>query len=527
MNGSLHVDQKAPRRVRLRLRRTGLAALVAGLLAGGLAIIDPAAALPGTGTAEESFWAASGSLSPRLSNARRPVELGMRFTTSRAGSVSALRFYKHPRSSDGHTASLWDDRGNRLAKASFTVESSQGWQEARLPKTVALSPGRTYTVSYFSADGRYAVVPGYFTRNSPRTESLRAQSRNGVYVYDSSAFPTRASAGRHNYLVDVTFQPATTSPSPTPTTSPTPTPTRTPTPTPTATPTVTPTPSVTPTVTPTPSVTPTITPTPSPTGRADCDLPRHPNLSCTGVPPGTKLTTVKGNVTAAKQGQVIDGQHITGDLIITANDVVIRNSQIDGLITNWETGGSFTITDSTVGPPSGCVINQAVGEKNFKAERISVRGFDDGFRMSGRNIVVRDSYVKLCGPPTSHSDGIQAYCPGKIVCSGLVFDHNTIDQRQAPEHSDPINLVDKNLSAVTVSDNLVAGGNYSLLLKWHAGPKWKVSGNKIVHEAWDFGAVSSEDTCENIDWGPGNAVVTIDHDYRITKTVRTLTHCVE
>ncbi|WP_345155412.1 hypothetical protein [Nonomuraea rubra] len=27
--------------------------------------------------------------------------------------------------------------------------------------------------------------------------------------------------------------------------------------------------------------------------------------------------------------------------------------------------------------------------------------------------------------------------------------------------------------------------------------------------------------------GPGNAIVTIDHDYRITKTVRTLTHCIE
>ncbi|WP_219514971.1 DUF4082 domain-containing protein [Nonomuraea ceibae] len=539
MNGSPH-----------RTLTAAAAALVALAALAGPAPALPAerqaAVFPVTPRAaaqEESFWSPTSVVPAKLGRDRRPVELGMRFTVSRTGSVVAVRFYKHRRAAAGHSASLWDGTGNRLARVAFGTETASGWQEARLPEPVTLRAGRSYVVSYHAPDGRYAVARHYFRRYLPGTDSLSASRWNGAFAYGASAFPRRTSAG-HNYLVDVVFRPGTGTPSPSP--SPTRTRTQTPTPTPTVTTTVTPTATVSPTRTPTSTPEPTkpeptkpqptspqptspqpTGPEPSTPGRPGCELPAHPTPACTGVPDSLRLSTIKGDFTAAKPGQVLDGVHITGDLTVEASGVVIRNSRIDGMITNWKTGGSFTITDSTVGPEKGCRIYPAVGEKNFTATRIEVRGFDDGFRMSGRNVTIRDSYVNLCGPPTSHSDGIQAYCPGGIVCSGLVFDHNTIDQREAPQHSDPVNLVDKNLSAVTVTDNLLAGGNYTLFLQWRSGPKWKVSGNKLVHDAWDFGPVSSADTCENIDWGPGNAVVTIDKHYRITRTVRHLHDCVE
>ncbi|WP_336216725.1 DUF4082 domain-containing protein [Nonomuraea sp. LPB2021202275-12-8] len=548
MNGLHHAGryaaksepEDAAKSRRLPLRRSVLTAIAAVMLASAAVIAAPASAFPGqpgatVKAADESVWSPTSVLPARLARAGRPVELGMRFTATRPGTVTAIRFHRHRRAAGTHTASLWDGNGNRLAHVPFAAETASGWQEVRLPRPVAVSANRPYIVSYHVPDGVFGLVRHYFQRYSPGTDSLRVSRRNGVYTYDASAFPRRTSAG-HNYLVDVVFRPGTSTPTPSTASSPTPSviPTRsvTPTMTPTMTPTTTVTPSPSRSVTPTPTVSPsdppaTTTPTPSTPGRPGCDLPSYPTPDCTGAPAGARLSATKGNVTVTKPGQVIDGLHITGDLIVAADDVVIRNSRIDGLITNWETGGSFTITDSTVGPPTGCRIYPAIGEKNFTAERVHIRGFDDGFRMSGRNVTVRDSYVHLCGPPTSHSDGIQAYCPGSIVCSGLVFDHNTVDQRQAPEHSDPINLVDKNLSDVTVTDNLLAGGNYTLFLEWRSGPKWKISGNKIVHGAWDFGPVSSADTCENIDWGPGNAIVTIDRNYQITKTVEQLTRCIE
>ncbi|WP_049563384.1 DUF4082 domain-containing protein [Nonomuraea sp. SBT364] len=547
MNGSPHPRENH----RKSLGRTLTAAAAA--LAALAALAGPAPASPVQQRAaaqEESFWSPTSVVPVRLARDRRPVELGMRFTPSRTGSVVAVRFYKHRRAAAGHTAGLWDAAGNRLARVPFGAETASGWQEVRLPHPVTLRAGRSYVVSYHAPDGRYAVARHYFRRYLPGTESLGVTAWNGAYAYGASAFPRRTSAG-HNYLVDVVFRPGAPAPGPSPTRTVTPTqsptksptssPTRSPTATPTGTSTVTASPTRTPTDRPTGTPEPTkpeptnpgptepgpTEPGPSTPGRPGCELPAHPTPACTGVPDSLRLSTIKGDFTAAKPGQVLDGVHITGDLTVEASGVVIRNSRIDGLITNWKTGGSFTITDSTVGPEKGCRIYPAVGEKNFTATRIEVRGFDDGFRMSGKNVTIRDSYVNLCGPPTSHSDGIQAYCPGGIVCSGLVFDHNTIDQRNAPEHSDPVNLVDKNLSAVTVTDNMLAGGNYTLFLQWRSGPKWKVSGNKLVHDAWDFGPVSSADTCENIDWGPGNAVVTIDKSYRITRTVQHLHDCVE
>jgi len=270
-----------------------------------------------------------------------------------------------------------------------------------------------------------------------------------------------------------------------------------------------------------PAATPTARPVRPRPARRKC--PGHPTPACTGVPPGTRLTRLALNLDGeayevTEPGTVLDGAHIPGDLLIRADDVVIRNSRIDGGVSNEFRlrRYSFTITDSTVGPAKGCLTAPGIGEARFTALRVHVRGHGDGFHASGDDIVIRDSYVKLCSNPGDHSDGIQTYQTGK----GLIFDHNTVDQRFAKDITAPIFITDEGAEDVIVTRNLVMGGTYSIQVKNVSG-RAVVRDNRLVAGSWVYGPVEAD--CATIEWS-GNTLVTIDENYRITRTVGPL-HC--
>ena len=212
-------------------------------------------------------------------------------------------------------------------------------------------------------------------------------------------------------------------------------------------------------------------------------------------------------------GTVLDGVHIPGHLLVHADDVTITNSVIDGYITNADGPRSFrfTIADTTVGTDRTCGELPAIGHDKYTATRVLVRGHSDGFRVSGDDVKISDSFVKLCSRPGDHSDGIQAYNGG----TGLLFHHNTVDQREAKDITAPIFLVDGKSRDVVVTDNLVMGGTFSIQVRG-AGGRQVVRGNKLVDKSWVYGPVDSQ--CGRTDWA-GNELVTIDADYRITSIV--------
>ncbi|WP_436641635.1 DUF4082 domain-containing protein [Microbaculum sp. FT89] len=137
-----------------------------------------------------------------------PVELGVKFTTSSAGAVTAIRYYKGAQDTGTHIGSLWTSTGTRLAQVTFTGESSSGWQQATLASPVPLTAGTTYVVSYHS-NGGYAATLSYFTTartSGPLTApSSGSSGGNGVYLYGSGAFPTQ-NYNAANYWVDVVFE---------------------------------------------------------------------------------------------------------------------------------------------------------------------------------------------------------------------------------------------------------------------------------------------------------------------------------
>jgi hypothetical protein len=274
-----------------------------------------------------------------------------------------------------------------------------------------------------------------------------------------------------------------------------------------------------PSATPRPSATSTVPPTTQPTtqpptqpGARSCPpVPAYPTPGCTGVPAGAALRTVSGDYTAQRAGEVVDGVRITGVLRIAAHDVTVRNTEVHGGVTNYRNGATyrFTITDTTVGAPSGCNGGQAVGVDKYTATRLHIRNFGDGFRDSGDNILIQDSFVKLCSNPGDHSDGVQGYFGG----SNVIVRHNTIDQRSAQSVTSPIFMADGSKGG-TFEDNLLAGGGYTVRL--HDGT-FRFTGNRIVDGSWQYGPVYS--ACASVNPWSDNTLVRIDDAYRITGTI--------
>jgi VCBS repeat-containing protein len=140
-------------------------------------------------------------------NDTNPVELGVRFTTSAAGTVTAIKFYKSSQDTGTHTGSLWSSAGTRLATVTFTNETASGWQTATFSSPVQLTAGQTYTASYHTNVGRYANTGNFFTAATTSGPLTAPATTNGVYAYGSnSAFPTNT-YNRTNYWVDVVFNP--------------------------------------------------------------------------------------------------------------------------------------------------------------------------------------------------------------------------------------------------------------------------------------------------------------------------------
>lgn len=144
----------------------------------------------------------------------RSLELGMRFSSSVAGSVIGLRFYKGPGNTGTHVGNLWTTGGSKLASVTFVDESTSGWQTALFAAPVSIAANTEHLVSYHAPNGRYAVDTATFGAGAVVNGPLIAPATtpggpNGIYTYSAvSTFPSTASANGSNYWVDVLFRPA-------------------------------------------------------------------------------------------------------------------------------------------------------------------------------------------------------------------------------------------------------------------------------------------------------------------------------
>jgi len=145
-------------------------------------------------------------------NDTAPVVTGVKFRSTVAGTISAIRFYKDVTATGTHTGLLWAATGGApLASVPFTSETASGWQQVELPTPVAIQANVTYIVAYHSSNGRYVATSNYFFENAQTNGPLTAPATgdiaggNGVYKYGAAtSFPDETYEGA-NYWVDVVF----------------------------------------------------------------------------------------------------------------------------------------------------------------------------------------------------------------------------------------------------------------------------------------------------------------------------------
>jgi Domain of unknown function (DUF4082)/Bacterial Ig-like domain/Bacterial Ig domain len=157
--------------------------------------------------AATTLYSLLGDSTPTVTSANDSlaVEVGMAFTASQAGAVTAIRFYKGSGNTGTHVGSLWSSTGTRLGTVTFQDETALGWQAATLATPITLSAGQTYIVSYLAPQGHYSYTSADFTTAKTSGPLTSATTDNGRYLYGAAGgFPTN-SWNATNYFVDVTF----------------------------------------------------------------------------------------------------------------------------------------------------------------------------------------------------------------------------------------------------------------------------------------------------------------------------------
>ncbi len=185
----------------------------------------------------------------------------------------------------------------------------------------------------------------------------------------------------------------------------------------------------------------------------------YPDATNTGVPSGTILTN-SGSITVTTDGAVVENRNVSGQIIVRAKNVTIRNTRITS-------GDYYPISYDARDNVSGLVVedteiigtNDAVtacisfGE--YTARRVHCRGGADGFKADG-NVLIEDSYVHdLRESEGSHNDGVQT-----TGGSNVTIRHTTIDLRGDTAEVFQLGTEWGSNSNWTIEDNLLAGGGW-------------------------------------------------------------------
>jgi hypothetical protein len=145
------------------------------------------------------------SLTPSSINAGGTFTLGIIFTVTKAGQVTAIRFYRASNASvSAYQGNIWNATTTaQLGQANFTGLNTTGWQQQALVTPVNAVPGTRYAASIFFSDGNFA----YSNSNPPITTGvLQAPDGTGLYTNNATpAFPNNNQSGV-NYFVDLVFQ---------------------------------------------------------------------------------------------------------------------------------------------------------------------------------------------------------------------------------------------------------------------------------------------------------------------------------
>jgi hypothetical protein len=85
------------------------------------------------------------------------VTLGVKFKSTQAGTVSAIRFYRAVKNTSGYTVKLFNGSGSVLAQARSTSDTCTipCWEQISFASPISISANTSYVAAYYTANGRY------------------------------------------------------------------------------------------------------------------------------------------------------------------------------------------------------------------------------------------------------------------------------------------------------------------------------------------------------------------------------------
>jgi len=162
--------------------------------------------------------------------------------------------------------------------------------------------------------------------------------------------------------------------------------------------------------------------------------PVKPNATNTGVPAGTTLKDVYGDIVVTEAGTVLDRLDVHGFVIVRAPNVTITRSIIrggkatgnTGLLTNYGSD-NLVIEDSEFRAAHPSVWIDGIKGWDFTARRVHVVGNVDSIKIHGPNVTIEDSLLEDTtyyasdpnqGGGATHNDNIQILSGSNIAITG-------------------------------------------------------------------------------------------------------------
>jgi hypothetical protein len=221
-----------------------------------------------------------------------------------------------------------------------------------------------------------------------------------------------------------------------------------------------------------------------------------PDPSNTGVTPGAKLAAATGVVKLDEAGQVYENKQLTGSIIVTAANVTIRNVRLIATdpyygirvqnANDWNNDRANLVLDHVEIDLNGNVGMVGIAFNGYTMRHSFIHNGADCAHFA-TNVTIEDTLCatgpdgdhdgwpdnrKFCNAPGEHFDGFQTNGG-----SSATIRHNTV--RNPCRQTSDIALFGT-VRDVTVADNLLAGGGYSLYCGSPTATNVIVSGNRFA-----------------------------------------------
>ena len=187
-----------------------------------------------------------------------------------------------------------------------------------------------------------------------------------------------------------------------------------------------------------------------------------PGPDNTGVPPGTSLRPLNGQLTFAKAGEVVEDKDITGCITVTASNVTLRRFRIRGCAREPVIGVGYGLSGIRI---EDCEIDggnlnpngSAVGYDGYAIRRCDIHRVGSGLHMTN-NVVIEENWVHdLHEGEDSHNDAVITNGGSRFVVRRNTLENRHTQTAVIALYGDLAPVVD-----AVVEDNLLVGGGYTV-----------------------------------------------------------------